>query len=79
MYMIPELQSCLVAEVLVGEAVHSVGEEGQMVAAGVVRAAAVDEVDFQVLQEGAIVGTKTIPQILILEADTHQVVYFSFE
>jgi hypothetical protein len=63
-----------VAEVLVGGAVHFVGE-GQMVAAGVVRAAAVEEVDFQVLQEGVIVGTKNIPQILILEADTHQVVY----
>jgi hypothetical protein len=43
----------------------------------VVRATAVDEVDFQVLQEGAIVGTKNI-QALILEADTHQVVYISF-
>jgi hypothetical protein len=66
-----------VAEVLVGGAVHSVEEEGQMVAAGVARATAVDEVDFQVLQEGAIVGTKNIPQVLILEADTHQVVYIN--
>lgn len=56
-----------------GGAVHSVGE-GQMEEAGVARAAAVDEVDFQVLQEGAIVGTKNIPQVSILEADTHQVV-----
>lgn len=57
-----------------GGEVHSEGEEGQM-AAGVARAAAVDEVDFQVLQEDAIVGTKNIPQVLILEADTRQVVY----
>jgi hypothetical protein len=67
-----------VAEVLVEGEVHSVGEEGQMVAAGVARATAVDEADFQVLQEGALVGTKNIPQVLILEADTHQLVYICF-
>jgi hypothetical protein len=77
--MIPELQLCLVAEVLVGGAVHSAEEEDQMAAAGVVRVAAVDEVDFQVLQEGAIVGTRNIPQVLILEADIHQVVHISFK
>jgi hypothetical protein len=55
-------------------AVPSVAEEGQMVVAGVVRTAA-DEVDFQVLQEGALIGTKNIPLVLILGADTHQVVY----
>lgn len=59
------------------EAVHF-AEEGQK-AAGVARAAAVDGVDFQVLQGGAIVGTKNIPQVLILEVDTHQVVYISTE
>jgi hypothetical protein len=66
-----------VAEVLVGGAALSVAEEGQMVqvAAGVVRATAVGEVDFQVLQEGALVGTKNIPQVLTLGADTHQVTY----
>lgn len=45
-----------------------------MVVAGVVRATAVDEVDFRVLQEGVLVGTKNILQVLTLGADTHQVV-----
>jgi hypothetical protein len=40
-----------------------------------VTAAAVDEVDFQFLQEGALVGTKNILQVLTHGADTHQVVY----
>jgi hypothetical protein len=61
-----------VAEDLVGGAAPSVAEE--MVVAGVVRATAVDEADFQVLQEGALIGTKIILQVLTLGADTHQVV-----
>jgi len=63
-----------VAEDLVGGAAPSVAEEGQMVA-GVVRATAVEEVDFQVLQEDVLVGTKNILQVLTLGADTRQVVY----
>lgn len=55
-----------------GGAAPSVAEE--MVVAGVVRATAVDEADFQVLQEGALIGTKIILQVLTLGADTHQVV-----
>lgn len=55
-------------------AVRSVAEVGQMVIAGVVRTVE-DEVDFRVLQEGALVGTKNIPPVLIHGADTHQVVY----
>jgi hypothetical protein len=51
-----------------------VAEVGQMVIAGVVRTVE-DEVDFRVLQEGALVGTKNIPPVLIHGADTHQVVY----
>lgn len=62
------------AEDLVGGAAPSVAE-GQMVVAGVVRATAVDEVDFLVLQEDVLVGTKNILQVLTLGADTHQVVY----
>jgi hypothetical protein len=64
-----------VAEDLVGGAAPSVAEEGQMVVAGVVRATAVVGADFQALQEGALVGTKNILQVLTLGADTHQVVY----
>lgn len=60
------------AEDLVGGAAPSVAEEGQMVA-GVVRATAVEEVDFQVLQEDVLVGTKNILQVLTLGADTRQV------
>jgi len=60
-----------VAEDLVGGAAPSVAEEGQMVA-GVVRAIAVEEVDFRVLQEDVLVGTKNILQVLTLGADTHQ-------
>jgi hypothetical protein len=63
-----------VAEDLVGGVAPSVAEEGQMVVAGVVRATAVEEVDFRVLREDVIVGIKNI-QVLTLEADTHQVVY----
>jgi hypothetical protein len=63
-----------VAEDLVGGAATSVAE-GQMVVAGVVRATAVDEVDFLVLQEDVLVGTKNILRVLTLGADTHQVVY----
>jgi hypothetical protein len=62
-----------VAEDLVGGAAPFVAEEGQMVA-GVVRATAVEEVDFRVLREDVLVGTKNI-QVLTLGADTHQVVY----
>jgi hypothetical protein len=62
-----------VAEDLVGGAAPSVAE-GQIVA-GVVRATAVEEVDFRVLQEDVLVGTKNILQVLTLGADTHQVVY----
>ena len=62
------------AEDLVGGAAPSVAEEGQMVA-GVVRATAVEEVDFQVLQEDVLVGTKNILQVLTPGADTRQVVY----
>jgi hypothetical protein len=61
-----------VAEDLVGGAAPSVAE-GQI--AGVVRATAVEEVDFRVLQEDVLVGTKNILQVLTLGADTHQVVY----
>jgi hypothetical protein len=59
----------------VGGVAPSVAEEGQMVVAGVVRATAVEEVDFQVLQEDVLVGTKNILQVLTLGVDTHQVVY----
>lgn len=62
------------AEDLVGGAAPSVAEEGQMVA-GVVRATVVEEVDFRVLREDVLVGTKNILQVLTLGADTHQVVY----
>ena len=58
-----------------GGVAPSVAEEGQMVVAGVVRATAVEEVDFQVLQEDVLVGTKNILQVLTLGVDTHQVVY----
>jgi len=57
----------------VGGAAPSVAEEGQMVVAGVVRATAVEEVDFRVLQEDVLVGTKNILQVLTLGADTRQV------
>lgn len=56
-----------------GGAAPSVAEEGQMVVAGVVRATAVEEVDFQVLRGDVLVGTKNILQALTLGADTHQV------